>query len=299
MIKKLLPVVLVTLLGLTLVGIKVYPDIKALIASKKIEEATNKQKPNNLNGKHPVKEEKFPFRLPAEEEYAKKYPNQFKIVKKMYFSMNYIKNAEGEYEENHNDKDGISHMQFYTDFDQRKNRANFEKIINGKIVETIQVLLKDGIVLRQRPNKHIFTRQREEKNDNHFIGLFNNVTNSEWWALIYNNYPDWSYKEGKKFGMPVYKIKGNITDKVSESLQGPFTMVVSKETGALLDLKCYGHESKEILSITVRKIKINQGISNDVFHLDISGSKKISNMEFNISDIENYEEKTGGTDTSK
>ncbi|HEY4554142.1 MAG TPA: hypothetical protein VIG80_13205, partial [Bacillaceae bacterium] len=131
------------------------------------------------------------------------------------------------------------------------------------------------------------------------IGLHTDlITSSEWQVLIYNNYSNWSYKEGTQFGMPVYHIEGTIPSSTSNNLAGPFTMTVAKETGALLDLKCYGNEGNPILSIDVKDITINQGISDDIFVLDVSGDHEVSNYEFNMRGIEDSEEKTGGVKTN-
>ena len=101
--------------------------------------------------------------------------------------------------------------------------------------------------------------------------------------MIYNNYPDWSYKVGTKEGMPVYLIKGVIKSNISTNVAGPFTMVVSKDTGALLDLKCYGHHNKVVFYVSSKNLKINQGIPNEkqVFKLNVSGDKKLSFPDFN------------------
>ena len=57
-------------------------------------------------------------------------------------------------------------------------------------------------------------------------------------------------------------------------------MTVAKDTGALLDLKCYGHGNKAIFFVTGNNIKINKGIQNSVFQLDVSEDKKLPFDEF-------------------
>lgn len=60
-------------------------------------------------------------------------------------------------------------------------------------------------------------------------------------------------------------------------------MVVSKETGELLDLKYYGHNNKLILFVSSKILKIKKGIPNEkqVFKLNVSGDKKLSFPDFN------------------
>ncbi|KIO65720.1 hypothetical protein B4064_1188 [Caldibacillus thermoamylovorans] len=45
-------------------------------------------------------------------------------------------------------------------------------------------------------------------------------------------------------------------------------MTVSKETGALLDWKCYEENEKVGFSITVQNLSINKDIPDDIFVLD-------------------------------
>ncbi|WP_041844640.1 hypothetical protein [Caldibacillus thermoamylovorans] len=68
--------------------------------------------------------------------------------------------------------------------------------------------------------------------------------------------------------MPAFLIKGTISKDKSETLAGPFTMTVSKETGALLDWKCYEENEKVGFSITVQNLSINKDIPDDIFVLD-------------------------------
>ncbi|MDC3414320.1 hypothetical protein NC797_14910 [Aquibacillus sp. 3ASR75-11] len=316
MLKKLLPIFLVTLLALLLVGIKFYPELKDMMVNEDDYEAQgNKElikdadsssetneKPEIDSAKHKdkTKPEKFPFREKAEEELAKKYPDKFNIAKKMYYAWDYIDNAQGEYEYGSPNIGDIQQVQFYVDFVKKKNRAKYERLQDGKVTETINLLLKDSNAIRQKPKTNIFTKEPvTTDNQQRYIGLFNSViTNSEWYTLVYNNYSDWNYKVDEKYGMPVYQIEGELSEKKSEDLAGPFTMVVSKDTGALLALKCYGQDNEVILYLKAKEIKINQGVSDDVFQLDVSGDKEVSNKEFNLSGIENYEKKPGGVETS-
>lgn len=98
--------------------------------------------------------------------------------------------------------------------------------------------------------------------------------------------------------MPVYKIKGTIPSNISEDLQGPFTMVVSKSMGALLDLKCYGQKDRVIFFMTCKSIEINKGLDPKVFHLNLSGNKQVSGEKFGQTSVNNVDgSKSGGVNT--
>ncbi len=158
------------------------------------------------------------------------------------------------------------------------------------------------------PQKHTFTKEPIENNPRagadslygRYIVLFNSdITNSECYILIEGNYEDWTYSEVEFLGMPAFLIKGTISEDKSEALAGPFTMTVSKETGALLDLKCYEENEKVGFSITVQDLSINKDIPDDVFVLDVNGNKEVDNTEFNLNGVGNSgEEKTGGEEIS-
>jgi hypothetical protein len=297
MFKKILPIFFVTLLALILIGIKVYPTLKSKYMAEENVISKDAGSPAKENTQHidQVKESEFPFAMKAEEDFARKYPTQFEIVKKMYFSWDYIRNAQGVFEYGDESKGEVAHITFHLDLAKMSNKADYVKTKNGKVVEEINLLYKDGIAIRQKPNQGLFTKDTDMNKQNHYLSLFNDVViNSEWYTLIYNNYPDWSYKEGNQFGMPVYQIEGVIANSTSESLAGPFTMTVSKETGALLDLKAYGNSKEAILTLNLKEISINKGIEDGIFQLDTSGGQEVSNLDFNISGIENYQEKSGG-----
>jgi hypothetical protein len=297
MFKKILPIFFVTLLALILIGIKVYPTLKSKYMAEENAISKDDGSPAKENTQHidPVKESEFPFAMKAEEDFARKYPAQFEIVKKMYFSWDYIRNAQGVFEYGDESRGEVAHITFYLDLAKMSNKADYKKTRNGKEVEEINLLYKDGIAIRQKPDQGLFNRDSDRNKQNHYLSLFNDVViNSEWFMLIYNNYPDWSFKEGNQFGMPVYQIEGEITNSTSEVLAGPFSMTVSKETGALLDLKAYGNSKESIVFLDLKAISINKGIEEGIFQLDTSGKKEVSNLDFNVSGIENYQEKSGG-----
>lgn len=158
-------------------------------------------------------------------------------------------------------------------------------------MEITNLLFKDGIAIRQRPEKNIYTKQNtndDKGNYYHYLQWSNTtVTSSQWSKLIYDNYPDWSYHVAEENGMQVYKIKGNISKSTSEAAAGPFQMTVAKNTGVLLDLKTYGNDNQVDLFVRTKNLKINKGIKNEkeVFQLDVSGNKKVSNKTFNLSSV--------------
>ncbi|MFC4619983.1 hypothetical protein ACFO4N_14815 [Camelliibacillus cellulosilyticus] len=224
MIKKLLPILIVTLLALALVGIKIYPKIAPAISNHVASPKMPKQQP--LNKDNPIKkpahtqhkditkEPTFPFAMKEDENLAKKYPDQFNIVNKMYYSWDFINNAQGECEWG-NPGDETFHNRFYVDFVKGENFAISERLNKGKVVETETILFKDGVGIRELKEKKIYNKATRFPNDtpkhfkNEMMGRENAiVTNSEWFDLIYNNYPNWYYKESTAFGIPVYKIKG-------------------------------------------------------------------------------------------
>jgi len=309
MMKKWLPIVLLTVLALVLIGIKTYPYLKNHFFTEETNQAQGKKSEEGSltfdETKHRgFKEATFPFQNKEKKKLAEAYPDQFGIVQKMYYSWDFIDNAQGKYEIKYPDENKSRLYTFSVDLKNKKNRATYELMENGQVIETIHVLLKDGIATRQMPQKHIFTKEPIENNPRadadtlygRYIGLFNSdITNSEWYILIEGNYEDWTYSEVEFLGMPAFLIKGTISKDKSETLAGPFTMTVSKETGALLDLKCYEENEKVGFSITVQNLSINKDIPDDIFVLDVNGNKEVDNTEFNLNGVGNSgEEKTGG-----
>ncbi|TCP29945.1 hypothetical protein EV207_10739 [Scopulibacillus darangshiensis] len=310
--KKLLPIFLVSCLSLILLGIKVYPKLSTTLENTFNDKDTstevqgkqgNDPTKNNIQHRNKLLSVTFPFETKEREKFAKEHADQFNIVKKMYYSWDYIRNVQGEFE--WGDPGGETfYNKFYVDFIKKKNHAKNERLKKGKVIETQNLLFKDNVAILQMPKKGIFTKKSIEEYkggsaeafEADYLGAFNRmVTNSEWFTLIYDDYKNWTYKEGEKFGIPVYEIKGEIPKNKSNSLTGPFTMVVSKRTGVLLDLKCYGDGNNIKFFVTARNIEINKGIKNDVFNLDVSGNKEVSNLN-SVGDHA-VENKSGGVKT--
>ncbi|WP_077324723.1 hypothetical protein [Virgibacillus siamensis] len=292
--KKVLPVVVITLLALALVGIKYYPHITHFFADdlEKDSISVGKEDVSIENTKHkdPFLSETYPFGSEDAEKFAKKHPKKFSIVKKVHYAWDHLKNVQGEFEWGHTGGETF-HVTFYLDLMKERNRVTLTRKREGKIIEITNLLFKDGIAIRQRPQKNIYTKQNTngDKGDYyHYLGWSNTtVTSSQWSKLIYDNYPDWSYHVVEENGMQVYKIKGNISKSVSEVAAGPFQMTVAKNTGILLDLKTFGNDDQVDLFVRTKNLKINEGINNEneVFQLDISGDKKVSNKTFNLSSV--------------
>ena len=304
MVKKWISFVIVTLLLISLIGIKIYPQIKEKTgANKMITTADHKKQGLSRSSasphRDPYVEETYPFDRKVDEDFAKEHPAQFRIVKKMYYSLDFIDNAEGKYSWGYGNGEN-SYYEFHVDFVQKKNRGTYKVKQGNKVLQTEELLLRNGESTLQYPNKGVYfqdtikeSSEKESKSfTNKYLVMYNGfVTESEWFTLIYNNYNDWTYREDTAFDIPVYKIKGIITKEKSESLQGPFTMTVSKSTGALLDLKVYDTNNQVKFYVTVDEIEINQGIQSDVFKLEVSDSKSIPWKKYFKKSVTYHEEK--------
>ncbi|MCM3738560.1 hypothetical protein M3215_22985 [Bacillus cytotoxicus] len=313
MLKKAIPAVLITVLALLLVVIHYYPQMQEVWISKKTQEAVETQvEPTKENGKSTKKHrldrnplEPGKMESPPEEmkEMAKKYPDKFEIVKKMYYSLDYVDNAEGKYEWGF--PDDISRAKFSVDFVKNKNKVQTEKIQGDKVIEVENILanINDEVLIRQLPKKNVHNITR--KKDQPVPGVIARsiltgnslILQTEWNVMLYD-FTSWEYKEATQYDMPVYQIKGEIkkienvehdeNGKLnaiggrSDLLAGPFTMVVSKDTGALLDFKCYRSDNTVKFFVTASEIQLNKGIANEekVFQLDLSNSKELPWEEY-------------------
>ncbi|MCM3734262.1 hypothetical protein M3215_00020 [Bacillus cytotoxicus] len=314
MLKKAMPAVLITVLALLLVVINYYPQIQEMWMNKKTEEAVETQtKPEKENGKstkkhrldrNPLEPDKMDAPPEDMKEMAKKYPDKFEIVKKMYYSLDYIDNAQGKFEWGFSGD--TSRIQFSVDFVKNKNKVQKEKIQGDKVIEVENLLvnLNDEVLISQLPKKNVHNIMR--KKDQPFPGVIDGniltgnrmILQTEWDDMLYD-FTRWEYKEETQYGMPVYQIKGEIKKNSdirydengkpnesikgsSDSLAGPFTMVVSKDTGALLDFKCYKSDNAVKFFVTASEIQLNKGIANEekVFQLDLSNSKELPWEEY-------------------
>jgi hypothetical protein len=228
----------------------------------------------------------------------------------MYYGLDYINNAQGIYKWGHNRLENTyRRIEFAVDFETKQNISKYQIFENGKLKKTTYSLLSDGLLTHQSLDKSIYYHEiendtssgqktNERIRDYLFAGI-RYIAESEWYVLIYDNYDDWDYTVSTKFGIPVYQIKGIIDSEISEGLAGPFEMTVAKDTGTLLDLKCFGNnkDGNIVFFVEVERISINEGIQDpeNIFTLDLSNSKKVSQEEYREQLKENTssEEKTG------
>lgn len=299
--KKWLSISLVTLLALILIGIKVYqthpeyfPEFKSTAGQNEVDETSGidweaqkefeEEQKDLPSKKHRsgLVEDTFPFTTVEQKKFAEKYPEKFSIVEKMYYAMDYIDNAEGEVETVYPIRGSKTQFSFHVDLVNQKYLGQVKNYQDGKIVEVKRSLSKNGVEIRSLPEKHIYTNRNDKDGSNSLalILFSDSVTSILGWDRIYDKYPNWEYTESTKFGMPVYQIEGT-----REGIEGKqrFTMTVAKNTGVLLNFKEYEKDNKDKLgySIIVKNIKINQGISDNVFQLDVSNDKEVSFDAFN------------------
>lgn len=295
MIKKWFPAVVITFLMLCLIGIKVYsthpeifPSFSSKVTGKIDHQKSNidiKEKSQNkishVKHRDATLEDTFPFELPEFKELAKKYPDKFNIVKKMYYAWDYIHNAKGEYEYSYPMDGEKEHIRFFVDLDKKTSLATNEIYQGGNAIETENFLFKNGVAIHELPKMHLFARFSKPASESSSLAMYNGfITESEWYFILNHNYTNWHYKEGTAFGMPVYEIKGNIPSDISNNLAGPFTMTVSKDTGALLGLTIFNNRNKVKFYIKVKHIEINKGIPAKIFELDVSGDKEVTKEEY-------------------
>jgi hypothetical protein len=331
--KKYLPAIFLTILAIILIGIKFYPYISSYIYSLKendhvaseaseTNEANDEVSNNNQpadNGDSSVsetkhrstdKEEEFPFVFEYQRKNAENHPDQFAIVEKMYYGLDYINNAQGIYKWGHDRLENTyQQTEFTTDFETMQNINKDQIFVDGELKDTTYFLFSDGQLTYQSLAQNSYYQETVKENprglnvdtlisDALFLGI-RNLAESEWYVLIYDNYDDWDYTVSTKFGIPAFQINGVIDSEISESLAGPFEMTVAKDTRTLLDLKCFGDNQKEnpIFFIEVESISINEGIQDreNVFTLDLSNSKKVSQEEYReqLRGDTSSEEKTG------
>lgn len=295
--KKAIPAIFITLLVLVLVVIHYYPQIKERWTDKKTQEVIEKQVESTLenekdNKKHrldrnPIEPGKM--EVPPEEmkEMANKYPDKFEILRKMYYSLDYIDNAEGKYEQG---RPGDSYqVQFSVDFINNKNKVQKEIIKGDKVIERENILanVKDEVLIRQLPQKNVHNIMNK-KNQPFPTVIADSIRSgnkeilqTEWNVLLYD-LTSWSYKEEMKYNMQVYQLEGIIPKGISDYYEGSFSMTISKDTGALLDFKSYKNDKTIKFFTTVSEIKLNKGIANEekVFQLDISNSKELPWEEY-------------------
>lgn len=285
-VKKLIVGTLITILVFVLVAIKVYPVAKSKwwneeeILESKNQELSKKEKETeihkfNVSHRSPYVDETFPFRTLEEEEYAKKNPEKFNIVHNIYYSWDKVDTANGEFTYKLSKLDNLHQIKFYVDFIRFTSYT--EEKTQDKTGMVREIILENSKKLvRQKPEEGIYNVL---KKNNSFAITVKWLIGSELWMYIYNNYDDWQFEEGEHLGVPVYIIEGSLSKKTSESLEGPFTLIVTKDTGVILEANFYGKEDAG-LSIKVNKIQLNEGNPEDAFNLNLTNNKEVTTDEY-------------------
>ncbi|GGE53140.1 hypothetical protein GCM10011391_35020 [Pullulanibacillus camelliae] len=296
MLKKWLSIGIVTLVALVLLGYKInqsHPELfSKLMMSKDKKESPEEiaqekgRKSSRSTGENAEVhrdvdlEKHFPFNTSEEKKLAQKYPDQFNIVRKMYYYLDNIENAQGDVEWG-DSRENKMRETFSVDYEKQMSLSKIYYIEKGQVAQQENVLFQHAAASEQLPLKHLYTKQSIKSSDIFtYLKVGQETIESQWYTLIYNDYPSWHYHSGTKFGMPVYLIEGDIPKAISEDLAGHFKMTVSQDTGALLSLDCYGHKNKVIYFVNARHLKINHGVSKQAFQLDFTGDKRVSGHGF-------------------
>jgi hypothetical protein len=234
--------------------------VKSITSSKDSNEALNIDKNKNVE----IIQEKLNRSIV--------YPDKYAIANKMYRSLNYIENAQGMYKWGWGDpqSDDARKIIFYVDLVKKQNLIKTISKDSG----TFSSLIKNGISINHKEDVHVFMVENIKPNYWDLIQGASFILKPEWYSILYNNYENWTYKKDTAFGIPVYRIQGEFNGE-------PFDMTVTQDTGILLNLRIY-HRNIDDFYIVVDDIKINQGFQNEdeIFHLDLSSSKEISEEEF-------------------
>ena len=244
---------------------------------------------NGESGQVPTLTEKEPLNK------SEDYKDKFSIVKKMYHSLNYINNAEGEFQWGHPDNGDAEQVKFYVNYEKEKKYEKVRLLDHNQLLETQTNLYKDQVNISKLNQSHIYTKNSLPSNSDlnkpkYLYGITTFITNSEWYSILYENYRNWEYKEIKTYGISAYEIEGTIPKTKSNFLSGRFTMEVSKETGALLNLHCYGNTDHVIFYVESKDIHINEGVPNKVFQVDVSDSQEVTRNEFLASSLRSKQE---------
>lgn len=306
--KKFLPVIIITVMALVLIGIKLYPSLKNKWDEEKLVQddketasITNKEtsiKGNDLH-RNPYKEETFPFVLKEQEELAKKYPDHFQIVEKIYYSWDNVESIYGKFRFKMSEVDNIQIVEFYADYNRNWSYTHTKESQNGKVVADEIRLYKEGVSTAQKPKEKVYTVWEDKEEGDSVQDAIKRILDSEDWMFIYDNYSNWKIKEGEKFNLPAYFVEGNIPKSTSELFNGPFSMVIAKDTGVILDTKIYGKGKEAERNTTVEEIHINEGVPEGAFNIDLNGYQEVSVEDYFKDIVDSFEKKSGGIDGTK
>ncbi|HEO8422009.1 hypothetical protein [Niallia sp. FSL W8-0635] len=201
---------------------------------------------------------------------ATQYPDKFAIVKKMCRSYSNIHSAYGKFEYRNSDRDEPSTVSFYLDIDKGLYKSTLNYWDKGSYT-LLKYLWKDEIFTIERPSEENYVEELDKQKFKD-TGLPGVIFNNEWYVLLLDNYENWSYKETKKFNRAVYEIEGNYPfDSEYDTVGGPFSVTIDKETGTVFNLAYYDHRDLDRparVMVNVKNISINEGVPENIFSID-------------------------------
>lgn len=201
---------------------------------------------------------------------AERYPDKFAIVQKMFRSYPNIHSAYGVFEYRYNDLDEPSTESFYLDINKGLYKSTL-KYWDKDGYTLSKSLWKDGVFTIKRTNAEDYVKPLDNQ-EFKGMGLPGVIFNNEWYVLLLDNYENWSYKETRKFNRAVYEIEGNYPfDSEYDTVGGPFSVTIDKETGTVFNLAYYDHRDLDRparVMVNVKNISINEGVPENLFSID-------------------------------
>lgn len=242
-------------------------------------------------------ESKEEFQNEIEEEVQKnlEFPEKDKLVLKILDSTEYFTTVEGEFEEFDRKLNTINTTEFTVDVENRRSIGTYTS--NGTKKQTI-IIFEDQNKeyqldevnrtyrefeltgdLKQAENIDTLTAAERLVSGNartivQYDGFAFRIINSEL-VLYLQRFEDWEFEEITYLDLPCYKLTGVIDETVSSSLNGPFEMIVHKETGLVLGYRSFDENNEVRKSLTLKWIKIDEGLDEDTFKKDLSAYKKL------------------------
>lgn len=229
------------------------------------------------------------------------YDEKEKIHLKILDSIDHFQTAEGEFEEFNKENNSTSTVQYVVD---TKNKRGISTIKESGFKEQT-VIFKDNKKLTFNDNDNTYREflwkplSKDEKLaelsptkrflgktgnanriDNEFLGYSAQSLNSGHASLLLM-YEDWDVTEEKLLNFDVYKLVGNVDEKLSGDLQGKFEMSIEKNSGIVLDFRSFDEGGNVKYYLTTKRINIDSDISEESFEKDISKYKKVDKVETN------------------
>ena len=303
MTKKFFPAIVITVMVLVMIGIKLYPSVKIKRDEEKLlmvdKETTSKADKEtlikgNVFHRNPYKQETFPFVLKEQEELAKKYPDHFQIVEKIYYSWDNVHSIYGKFRFKMSEIDNIQDVEFYADYNRNWSYTRTKEIQNGKVIADEMRLFQNGVYTAQKPKEKVYAVWEDEEEKDSIQDAIKRIVDSEDWMFISDNYSSWKIEEGISFNLPAYFVEGNIPKGTSELFNGPFSMVIAKDTGVVFANKFYGKGKEAERSTTLEEIHINEGVPEGAFNIDLKGYQEVSVEDYFKDIVDSFEKKSGG-----